>query len=139
MLNTLCFDGKGLVLSCSLCVDRISLNTLYWLFEAQDGDVIAEVLGSSGIYPYRQLFLTRTPFDYFVLGYCVSHSNCTWTVNLPYLSIQYEGVEMLVRGVVEDEIHYTGGIIMINLAANDITCEGVKHLLNFPKQLINKL
>ena len=39
----------------------------------------------------------------------------------------------------EDEIHYTGGIITINLAANYITCEGVKHLLNFPKQLINKL
>ena len=79
VLNTLCFDGRYLVSllwRCSLCVDRISLNTLYWLFEVQDGDVIAEVLGSSGIYPYRQLFLTQTPFDYFVLGYGVSHSNC---------------------------------------------------------------
>ena len=140
VLNTLRFDGKHLVSflwRCSLCVDRISLNTLYWLFEAQD--IIAEVLGSSGIYPYRQLLGTPTPFDYFVLGYCLSHSNCTWTINLPYLRVQDEGVEMLVRGVMEDEIHYTGGIIEINLAANDITCEGVKHLLNFPKQLINKL
>ena len=50
-----------------------------------------------------------------------------------------EGVEMIVRGAVEKETHCTGGILELNLIMNDITAEGVKHLLNLPKKIINKL
>ena len=77
-----------------------------------------------------------TPFDCFVLGYCVSHSNCTWKIALH--DIGDEGVEMLVRGAVEEETHCTGGILQIDLRRN-ITSEGVKYLLRFPKQFMNKL
>ena len=80
-----------------------------------------------------------TPFDCFVLGYCVSHSNCTWKIDLADCYFEDEGVEILVRGTMEEETHCTGGFSEIDLSVNDITSEGVKHLLNFPKQLINKL
>ena len=46
---------------------------------------------------------------------------------------------MLVRGAVEEETHCTGGISEIRLSMTGITSEGVKHLLKFPKQMINKL
>ena len=60
-------------------------------------------------------------------------------IDLRLCNIGDEGVEMLVRGAVEEETHCTGGISEIRLSMNDITSEGVKHLLKFPKQIINKL
>ena len=69
------------------------------------------------------------------MGYCVSHSNCTWRIDLKVCNIGDEGVEMLVRGAVEEETHCTGGISVLELSFNAITSEGVKHLLSLPKQL----
>ena len=125
LLNTLCVKKSGDDLA-----RVVPFDTLHWLFEARDSDVIADVLGSSDIQPpdddeYR----TVTPFDWFVLGYCVSHSNCTWKI---YYSMRGEGVEMLVRGAVEEKTCCTGRFSVIR-------SEGVKHLLNLPTQLINKL
>ena len=133
VLNTLCVEE---VVDSASVVRKVAFNTLHWLFEAQDNDVIAKVLGSSDIQLDEQ-FGGVTPFDCFVLGYCVSHSNCTWKIDLRHIGD--EGVEMLVRGAVEEETHCTGRISEIDLSENDITSEGVKHLLKFPKQIINKL
>ena len=120
-------------------IREVTFDTLHWLFEAHDSKVIAKVLGSSDIQLSGQYSVVTpiTPFDCFVLGYCVSHSNCTWKIDLGHIGD--EGMEMLVRGAVEEETQCTGGISEINLSLNDITSEGVKHLLGFPKQSINKL
>ena len=119
-------------------VGRITFDTLHWLFEVHDNDVIAKLLGSSDIQLTQQSNRV-TPFDCFVLGYCVSYSNCTWRIVLWDCHIGDEGVEMLVQGAVEEETHCAGAISEIDLSKNDITSEGVKHLLKFPKQIINKL
>ena len=143
VLNTLCVersigdstsDGESGDDPAS-AVGRITFDILHWLFEAHDNDVIAKVLGSSEIELTIDSFSPVTPFDCFVLGYCVSHSNCSWKIDLSHHDIGDEGVEMLVRGAVEEETHSTGGISEINLRFNDITSEGVKHLLSF----LNKL
>ena len=138
-LNTFLIEDSGD--DSSSVVHKVTFDTLHWLFEAHDSKVIAKVLGSSDIQLHEQYSVVTavTPFDCFVLGYCVSHSNCTWTIVLERCGIGDEGVEMLVRGAVEEETHCTGGISEIHLFMNDITSEGVKHLLGFPKQSINKL
>ena len=117
----------------------ITFNSLHWLFEAQDNDVTAKLLKSSKIELIEPS--EATPFDCFVLGYCVSHINCTsWRiVFVEHCQIQDEQMEMLVRGAVEEETHCTGGISEINLNGNGITSKGVKYLLSLPKHLINKL
>ena len=132
----LCVEIFGCFIPPSVIYD-ITFTTLHWLFEVQDIDVIAKLLGSCNVYIFNYQS-TLTPFDCFVLGYCVSHSNCTWKIDLRH-NIGDEGVEMLVRGAVEEETHCTGGISGIRLSENSITSEGVKHLLKFPKQLIDKL
>ncbi len=116
---------------------EVTLSTLHWLFEVQDNDVVTNLLGSSHIQLEEDSKVT--PFDCFVLGYCVSHSNCTWKIVLGYCNIGDEGVEMLVQSAVEEQLHCTGGICEIDLSRNDITSEGMNYLLDFPKQLINKL
>ena len=135
-LNTFLIEDSGD--DSSSGIRKVTFDTLHWLFEAHDSKVIAKVLGSSDIQLVEHLRRV-TPFDCFVLGYCVSHSNCTWKIDLVDCDIGDEGVEMLVRGAVEEETHCTGGFSEINLWGNDITSEGVKHLLGFPKQSINKL
>ena len=107
------------------------------MFETQDNDVIAKLLGPSDIQIYEQRRVT--PFDCFVLGYCVAHSNCTWSIVLGFGHIGDEDLKMLVQGATEVEAHCTGGISEIDLNKNYITSEGLKHLLSFPKQVINKL
>ena len=139
VLNRLCVEKNDLDLAnVARVLHEVTFDTLHWLFEAQDDDVIAKVLGSSDIHlEYEHMKVT--PFDCFVLGYCVSHSNCTWKIVLHYCKVGNEGVELLVRGAVEEETHCTGGFSEINLNENDIRSEGVKCLLKIPKQLINKL
>jgi len=133
VLNTLCVKKSG-----DDSTNVVPFNTLHWLFEAQDNGVIANVLGSSNTRSPNG-HRTGTPFDCFVLGYCVSHSNCAWSIDLEYCNIGNEGVEMLVRGAMEEKTHCTGGFSEIDLCMNHITSEGVKHLLDFPKQFISKL
>ena len=48
-------------------------------------------------------------------------------------------MKLLARGAVEGKTHCTGSISEIHLSNNDITSEGVKHLLSFPNRLINTL
>ena len=126
--------------ACSNC-NSVTFDTLHWLFESQDNDVI-RLLRSSDIQlhmaemSYGQYVATL--FDCFVLGYCVSHSNCTWKIELNYIGDDH--VEMLVRSMLEEETHNTGGISEIDLDKGSITSEGLKkHLLSIPKQLIKKL
>ena len=136
VLNTLCILEPG---DDSVSViHNVTFDTLHWLFEAQENDIIADLLESSDI-QLNRLLRTVTPFDCFVLGYCVSHSNCTWKIDLEYYKIGDEGVKMFVRGAVEEETHCTGGFSEINLGENDVTSEGMKQLLKFPKQFITKL
>ena len=135
VLNTFCVGKSGD--DSAGVIREVTFDVLQWLFEAQDSDVIAKLLGSSDI-QFKQ-FSQVTPFDCFVLGYCVSHSNCTWKFSLAGHHVEDKEVEMLVRGAVEEEAQCTGGISEIDLRGNGIPSEGVKHLLKFPKQIINKL
>ena len=100
--------------------------------------VFVELLGLSDV-GLSVAWGVVTPFDCFVLGYCVSHSNCTWRIDLRGCHIGDEGVEMLVRGAVEEETNCTGGISEIHLGWNNVTTEDVKHLLKLQTKLINKL
>ena len=136
VLNTLCVKESSD--DSSSVVHEVTFNALHWLFEAQDNDIIDKLFGSSDIQHCEQ-YGGVTPFDCFMLGYCVSHSNCTWKIDLKYCNIGDEGVEMLVRGAVEEETHCTGGISEIKLGGNGVTSEGMKQLLEFPKQFITKL
>ena len=103
-LLSILYDGDD-----SASVIRMApFDTLHWLFEAQDNDVTANVLGSADIQISEQHGVVVTPFDYFVLGYCAFHSNCTWKIALNMDHSDNEGVEMLTRGVKEEENHWTG-------------------------------
>ena len=79
----------------------ISLDGLQWMFEARFCNVIDGIEGSVvGVHLYMSGGIV-TSFESFVLGYCVSHSNCPWEIDLGLCCIGDEGVAMLVRGAME--------------------------------------
>ena len=145
MLKTLCVKESDQH-NPSSDIQEVTFDTLHWLFEAQDNDVITKLLGSSDVRLYKPcgheknkyMYIVK-PFDCFVLGYCVSHSNCTWKIDLKYgidgCHIGDDGVEMLVRGTEEMKPDCKGRISEIDLHNSDVT---VKHLLKL-LPLVNKL
>ena len=145
VLNTLCVEKSG-------GESSAPFDTLHWLFEAQNNDVITKLLGSSDIQPITG-YTTVTPFDCFVLGYCMSHSNCTWIIenpaNLGRYSIERypigdEGVQMLMRGSGEKS-NCIGGISEINLKTLNLggnklgskSCAALAHLIQHAPHLKN--
>ena len=56
----------------------IKLEILHWLFESQDPLAITSVLGSDYVcFSHDSDFDGGLqPFDWYVLGYCITHSSC---------------------------------------------------------------
>ena len=111
---------------------KISLDGLHWMFEARCSNV-CEAIGISVVDVH--LAGRVTSFDTFVLGYCVSHSNCPWEVDLDECGIGDEGVAMLVRGAMEGEAKHSGYISVMDMPRNKITSTGLNQLLKIPELL----
>ena len=113
---------------------QISLDGLHWIFEAQGSRSVCEAIGLSIVSPllrYRRL----SAFDCFVLGYCVSHSDCPWKIDLDDCGIGDEGVQLLVRGTLESEPSHRGYISKLDLPRNQISSSGLNQLMKSPTLL----
>ena len=124
-------DDPYLISSSSELV--ISLECLHWMFEASCSSSVCEAIGMSVVRVY--LSGTVTSFDCFVLGYCVSHSNCPWEVHLSGCGIGDEGMAMLVRGGMEGEAEHSGYISVMGMEHNEVTSTGLNQLLKIPELL----
>ena len=113
----------------------MSLDGLHWMFETQNTSNVCEAIGKSTVAVELSVTQTVTSFDCFVLGYCVSHSNCPWEINLEGCDIGDEGVEMFIQGAVEGEAKHSGYISVMNIRDNEITSAGVNQLLKIPQLL----
>ena len=72
----------------------IKLKVLHWLFESQDPFAITSVLGSDYVCFSQACHNTR-PFDWYVLGYCITHSSCDWKLEL--VGFKLESVEVFLK------------------------------------------
>ena len=112
--------------------------TMYsWLYESQNLPVLRSVLGSGE----RGLRLTysATTTDYFVAGYCLAHSNCTWSINCT--SVDDGGMEFLSKGC-NHELAVTdisSQIVLASFWIGSITADGVEHFLTIPNLLLQHI
>ena len=80
----------------------VSLFLLQCLYEAQDQELLESILGT-GECTFRSVGIGSTelsPLDCFILGCCIAHSKCTWSVTIDDQDhlIGRELVEMFVLG-----------------------------------------
>ena len=74
--------------------DFIKPEILHCLFESQDPLAISSVLSFDCV---RFGHRNPLPFDFYVLGYCVTHSSCDWELSLEHCVL--ESVEILLRAL----------------------------------------
>ena len=114
--------------------------TMYsWLYESQNLPLLTSVLGSGE----RKLSLSysSTTTDYFVAGYCLAHSNCTWSV--AFESVDVVAMEFLSKGC-NHQLPETGISSQLvsfgsHYSSGSITAEGVRHFLTIPNSLLQHI
>ena len=111
--------------------------TMYsWLYESQNLPVLRTVLGSGE----RELRLpySVTTTDYFVAGYCIAHSNCTWTIDCNWISVDDLAMQFLSKGCNHElaVTDITSKIISVSFWQGSITADGVEHFLTIPDTLL---
>ena len=60
----------------------LELQILHWLFESQDRSALTSIIGSDSVCFYCVDCSSLLPFDWYVLGYCITHSSCDWKLVL---------------------------------------------------------
>ena len=97
------------------------LECLRWMFEAQDKELLRQVLGD-GTQDLHLSDQTLSPFDCYILGYCIAKSDCQWKLKC---RLGEEGMKMLSRG----SEGCLRNVQVINLSWSDLKV-GVQHLGN---------
>ena len=73
---------------------RKLVESLHWLFEAHDPDLIQKCMGDRE-WELKLGGTTLDPFDCYVLGYCIANSRQPWSLELIMCSINAECMKML--------------------------------------------
>ena len=116
-----------------------SSSCYHWLFEMEDSKQISNVLGSDKSVSVRSSY-EWSPLDYYCLGYCISHSQCQWELNLFSASMGDEGVEMFCNGTLSNrQATCNGKITEANFSNNVITEEGIKSLVKVSPPILQTI
>ena len=119
-------------------VVTISVNSLHWLFEARCTNIYSDLIRNVSILKYDSSNTTITPFDYFVLGYALSHISCTehWEITMVQCHIDDECVQMLVGGInfMSSKEVKDLNITKLILSGNAIATEGATALAEMLKE-----
>jgi len=67
------------------------MNLLHWLYEAQ-------VFLKAKCIEFRPYNMTQlSSLDFHVLGYCISHSNCSWNLDISWVHFDSTSVKMILN------------------------------------------
>ena len=77
--------------------NSLKLQILHWLFESQDPSALTIIIGSDSVFFYRDCHRALLPFDWYVLGYCITHSSCDWMLRLDHCEL--ESVETFLKAL----------------------------------------
>ena len=107
----------------------IKLEILQLLFESQDASAITSVLGSDCV--CFNCYSELQPFDWYVLGYCITYSSCDWKLELT--DCELESVKLFLRALNlhqdQCQLPPTGKIKEVWLSYNNEREPAAVHLL----------
>ena len=112
-----------------------------WLYESQNLPVLTSALGSGE--RELRLFYSPTTTDYFVAGYCLAHSNSTWSIDFRLISVDDVSMEFLSKGcnhkLPETDISSKLVSALFRQLQGSITADGVEHFLTIPNSLLQHI
>ena len=95
------------------------IDTMHWLFEAQEKELLSQVLGRN-IQDRNLSSQFLSPFDCYALGYLLANSQCQWKLDLKNCSITGEGMSMFTS----NGDGSFQGVAVLNLDRNIIANQG---------------
>ena len=111
------------------------LNNFHFLFEAKE---IARTLGSDQVDVMSNY--SWTPLDYYVTGYAVSHSNCSWRLHFLESSIDNEKFELFWQGCgPTGGTGFRGRISHADFRRNDITSGSIQSFVNVSPHILQNM
>ena len=116
------------------------LNYFHFLFEAKEISMTTRTLGSAEM--YVRLHYSWTPLDYYVTGYAISHSNCSWRLDFIFWtsSIDDEKFELFCQGcAASGGTGCRGHISYANFSYNDITSKTIQSFVNIPLHILQNM
>ena len=121
--------------------DDESAAAYHWMYEAGDTEAVSNLLAFG-----RSLHVTSSyewnPLDYYVLGHCIAHSQCKWSLDFKHSFMGREGMEMLSKGMMnipEREAPWEGEIKASDFTRNDLDFDSIEHFINIPHPILEKL
>ena len=104
------------------------LAVFHWLFEIGDKAFIAKILGNREIDIFSDY--SWSIFDYFVIGYCVAQSNCSWGIYFRHSLMGDEKLTQFFQTLNSGDAEILGNVHLnsIDLSHNELTSQGFRHL-----------
>ena len=123
----------------SKLLSRDAATVYSWLYESQNLPLLTSVLGSGE--RKLRLHYSATSTDYFVVGYCLAHSKCTWSMKFDYISVDDVAMEFLSKGCNHQlpETGISSKIVSASFKYGSITADGVEHFLSIPNTLLQHI
>ena len=114
------------------------LNYFHFLFEAKDISMTTRTLGSD------EMFVSSgyswTPLDYYVTGHAIPYSNCPWSLNFQFSSIDDEKFELFCEGcAAPGGTGCRGHITHAHFWSNDITSKSIQSFVNIPPHILQNM
>ena len=121
----------------NVTMDR-KLNYFHYFFEAKDISTTTRTLGSDEM-DVRSHY-SWTPLDYYVTGHAISHSNCSWRLDLVNSFIDDEKFELFCQGCAPPVgTGYRGHISYAGFSINDITLESIQSFVNITPHILQNI
>ena len=84
------------------CDITVGMDVVNWLFEAQSETAMSLILGERKVKFKASKRHIMSPMDYYCLGYCISHSQCQWVLELESkMELTKERIKLLADGARE--------------------------------------
>lgn len=133
------FQGSGSFLVDVLrdipCDDHYNVLLTYCLFEAHNDETIIAI--TNELCTSLMTIKCETPFQCYASGYCISASQCKWSVRLD-MSDGDEAVDMLGCGLRSTK-NVCGSISTLTIPLYHFTKLGVSHFSKFPSEILNHI
>ena len=114
------------------------LNCFHFLFEGKDISMTNRTLCSDKMVVSSDY--SWTPLDYYVTGYAISHSNCSWRLEFMSSSIDDEKFELFCQGcAAPGGTGCRGHISDAKFNINHITSKSIQSFVNIPPHILQEM
>ena len=128
---------KNLSTKMLLSYDR-KIILFHWLFERSDKALIADILQETKVRVRSDH--SSTALDYFVTGYCIAQSNCTWDIDFDFKRMGDEKMTQFLQALnCKDGEQGIASFTSLEWTGNELTSQSLCHFQDIPIHFFHSL